>query len=182
MLNYSLQTLGRNHQNLLNVFGIKTVKVTFEERFSAIIVIVCLVLGFIFNNDYYHWVDGVAMRSHLRLTLANLLSRYYKSMQLKDGQGVRKDVLEKDIDVQHLKKPLTSQPHIHVVITRIANGDMATGRTSTTLHKHNIGPCWLVEFNIWTNGAKKENICILRLVRWCLRKDTKVSYILRKLT
>lgn len=80
MLNYSLQTLGRNHQNLLNVFGIKTVKVTFEERFSAIIVIVCLVLGFIFNNDYYHWVDGVAMRSHLRLTLANLLSRYYKSM------------------------------------------------------------------------------------------------------
>ena len=80
MLNYSLQTLGRNHQNLLNVFGIKTVKVAFEERFSAIIVIVCLVLGFIFNNDYYHWVDGVAMRSHLRLTLANLLSRYYKSM------------------------------------------------------------------------------------------------------
>ena len=39
------------------------------------------------------------MISHLRFTLANLFSYYHDSMLLKDGQGVRKDVLDKGTDV-----------------------------------------------------------------------------------
>lgn len=64
----------------------------------------------------------------------------------------------------------TSQLDFHVVTTTIAKGEIATWQASTTLYKHEVVPCWLLECNIWENGAKKEQIWILTLARLCLRK------------